>query len=570
MYILQEEGLCMNGLMIVGLAIVVFAAAYLGYGRWLVRTWGIDPRAKTPAVRLEDGQDYVPASRFTVFAHQFSSITGAGPVTGPIIAAMFGWLPALLWLLVGGIFFGAVQDFTALYASVKNDGKSMGMLIEKYVGKTGRRLFLLFCWLFTLLVIAAFADIVANTFNGFAKDGSMAVPNAAAASISMLYIFVAMAFGLFIRKVKPQGGMKLAVGIVLIGAMLAAGISFPLYFDASVWRYVVFGYCFIASVLPMWLLMQPRDYLSSFLLLGMVAGGVIGVLVANPTIEMPAFVGFEVNGKPLFPILFITIACGAVSGFHSLVSSGTSSKSIANEKDMLTVGYGSMLVESLLGVVALVIVCSAAKGGVLPQGTPFQTFAGAIGGFFVMFGLPQHVSACIMTMCVSALAMTTIDSVARIGRMSFQELFTPAEGETAGAFSQLCCNKYFATIITLVLSYMLCLAGYMNIWPLFGAANQLLSALVLIALAVFLRTTGRQGWMLYIPMGVMFCVTMTALVMSVYGIFNKLMNGGFVFMIDGLQLILALALMTLAVLVVKHCGKELISGEAEESTPQLD
>ena len=560
----------MNGLMIVGLAIVVFAAAYLGYGRWLVRTWGIDTRAKTPAVRLEDGQDYVPASRFTVFAHQFSSITGAGPVTGPIIAAMFGWLPALLWLLVGGIFFGAVQDFTALYASVKNDGKSMGMLIETYVGKTGRRLFLLFCWLFTLLVIAAFADIVANTFNGFAKDGSLAVPNAAAASISMLYIFVAMAFGFFIRKVKPQGGMKLAVGIVLIGAMLAAGISFPLYFDASVWRYVVFGYCFIASVLPMWLLMQPRDYLSSFLLLGMVAGGVIGVLVANPTIEMPAFVGFEVNGKPLFPILFITIACGAVSGFHSLVSSGTSSKSIAKEKDMLSVGYGSMLVESLLGVVALVIVCSAAKGGVLPQGTPFQTFAGAIGGFFVMFGLPQHISACIMTMCVSALAMTTIDSVARIGRMSFQELFTPAAGETAGAVSQLCCNKYFATIITLVLSYMLCLAGYMNIWPLFGAANQLLSALVLIALAVFLRTTGRQGWMLYIPMGVMFCVTMTALVMSVYGIFNKLMNGGFVFMIDGLQLILALALMTLAVLVVKHCGKELISGEAEESTPQLD
>ncbi len=560
----------MNGLMIVGLAIVVFAAAYLGYGRWLVRTWGIDTRAKTPAVRLEDGQDYVPASRFTVFAHQFSSITGAGPVTGPIIAAMFGWLPALLWLLVGGIFFGAVQDFTALYASVKNDGKSMGMLIETYVGKTGRRLFLLFCWLFTLLVIAAFADIVANTFNGFAKDGSLAVPNAAAASISMLYIFVAMAFGFFIRKVKPQGGMKLAVGIVLIGAMLAAGISFPLYFDASVWRYVVFGYCFIASVLPMWLLMQPRDYLSSFLLLGMVAGGVIGVLVANPTIEMPAFVGFEVNGKPLFPILFITIACGAVSGFHSLVSSGTSSKSIAKEKDMLSVGYGSMLVESLLGVVALVIVCSAAKGGVLPQGTPFQTFAGAIGGFFVMFGLPQHISACIMTMCVSALAMTTIDSVARIGRMSFQELFTPAAGETAGAVSQLCCNKYFATIITLVLSYMLCLAGYMNIWPLFGAANQLLSALVLIALAVFLRTTGRQGWMLYVPMGVMFCVTMTALVMSVYGIFGKLMNGGFVFMIDGLQLILALALMTLAVLVVKHCGKELISGETEENEPQLN
>jgi carbon starvation protein len=561
----------MNGLMVVGFAMVFFATAYLVYGRWLVKTWGIDVDAKTPAHEFEDGKDYSPASRFTVFANQFSSITGAGPITGPIIAAMFGWLPALLWLLVGGVFFGAVQDFTALYASVKNQGKSMGMLIEQYVGKTGRRLFLLFCWLFTLLVIAAFADIVANTFNGFAKDGSLAAPNASAASISMLYIFVAMAFGFFIRKFQPKEGVKLAVGFVLFMAMMAVGIAYPLYFDATVWRYVVFGYCFIASVLPMWLLMQPRDYLSSFLLLGMLAGAVIGVLVANPTINMPAFVGFEVKGLSLFPILFITIACGAVSGFHSLVSSGTSSKTINNEKDMLTVGYGSMLIESLLGVVALVIVCSAATGGVLPQGTPFQIFAGAVGGFFMMFGLPQHVAVCFMTMCVSALAMTTIDSVARIGRMSLQELFAPDEGQEQNAVAKFFSNTYVATLVTLVLSYLLCLAGYMNIWPLFGAANQLLSALVLIALAVFLRTTGRKGWMLYVPMTFMFLVTMSALVLSVMGIYTKLGTGDFVFMVDGLQLILAIALMTLAVLVVKHCGKELLTGELkhgkESKTP---
>ena len=559
----------MNGLMVVGFAIVFFTAAYMVYGRWLVRTWGIDVDAKTPAHEFEDGKDYSPASRFTVFANQFSSITGAGPITGPIIAAMFGWLPALLWLLVGGVFFGAVQDFTALYASVKNQGKSMGMLIEKYVGKTGRRLFLLFCWLFTLLVIAAFADIVANTFNGFAKDGSLAVPNASAASISMLYIFVAMGFGFFIRKFQPKEGVKLAVGVMLFFAMMAAGIAFPVYFDATVWRYVVFAYCFIASVLPMWLLMQPRDYLSSFLLLGMLAGAVIGVLVANPTISMPAFVGFEVKGLSLFPILFITIACGAVSGFHSLVSSGTSSKTIDNEKDMLSVGYGSMLVESLLGVVALVIVCSAASGGVLPQGTPFQIFAGAVGGFFMMFGLPQHVAVCFMTMCVSALAMTTIDSVARIGRMSLQELFATDEGEEQGALAKFFSNTYVSTIITLVLAYLLCLAGYMNIWPLFGAANQLLSALVLIALAVFLRTTGRKGWMLYVPMTFMFLVTMSALVLSVMGIYTKLGTGDFVFMVDGLQLILALALMTLAVLVVKHCCTELIKGHVEEAAEEI-
>lgn len=554
----------MNGLMVVGFAIVFFTAAYLVYGRWLVRTWGIDVDAKTPAHEFEDGKDYSPASRFTVFADQFSSIAGAGPITGPIIAAMFGWLPALLWLLVGGVFFGAVQDFTALYASVKNQGKSMGLLIEQYVGKTGRRLFLLFCWLFTLLVIAAFADIVANTFNGFAKDGSLAVPNASAASISMLYIFVAMGFGFFIRKFQPKEGVKLAVGFVLFLAMMTAGIAFPMYFDATVWRYVVFGYCFIASVLPMWLLMQPRDYLSSFLLLGMLAGAVIGVLVANPTINMPAFVGFEVNGLSLFPILFITIACGAVSGFHSLVSSGTSSKTVNNEKDMLSVGYGAMLVESLLGVVALVIVCSAASDGVLPQGTPFQTFAGAVGGFFMMFGLPQHVAVCFMTMCVSALAMTTIDSVARIGRMSLQELFAADEGEEQNAVAKFFSNNYVSTAVTLLLAYLLCLAGYMNIWPLFGAANQLLSALVLIALAVFLRTTGRKGWMLYVPMTFMFLVTMSALVLSVMGIYTKLGTGDFVFMVDGLQMILALALMTLAVMVVKHCGKELISGRVED------
>lgn len=558
----------MNGLTLVGFALVAFVAAYFLYGRWLVRTWGIDPSAKTPAQMYEDGGDFAPASRFTVFAHQFSSITGAGPVTGPIIAAMFGWAPAMLWLLVGGIFFGAVQDFTALYASVKNQGKSMGMLIEQYVGAAGRRLFLLFCWLFTLLVLAAFADILANTFNGFTKAGALNVPGAQAATISLLYIVVAMGFGFFIRRFEPSGIVKLLVAIVLVVAMFAVGMEFPLYLDANSWRYVTFGYCFIASVLPMWLLMEPRDYLSSFLLLGMVFGGVVGVLVANPVINMPAFVGFTVKGQSLFPILFITIACGAVSGFHSLVSSGTSSKAIKNERDMLPVGYGAMLVESLLGVVALVIACAAASNGTLPQGTPFQIFAGAIGGFFQMFGLPAAVSACIITMCVSALAMTTIDSVARIGRMSLQELAAPSEGQEGTPVEKFLMNQYVATIITLVLAYALCLAGYMNIWPLFGAANQLLSALVLISLALFLKTTGRTGWMLYVPMTFMFLVTMSALVLSVVGIVGKLSAGNFVLMVDGLQLVLAIALMTLAVLVAKHCGSGLLKSDKPEAVTE--
>ncbi|MBQ3695108.1 MAG: carbon starvation protein A [Synergistaceae bacterium] len=555
----------MNGLTLVAIAIVVLSLAYLLYGRWLVKTWGIDETAKTPAYRFEDGQDYVPASRFTVFSHQFNSITGAGPVTGPIIAAMFGWLPAFLWLLVGGVFFGAVQDFTSLYASVKNEGKSMGLIIERYIGKTGRKLFLLFCWLFTLLVIAAFADILAGTFNGFTKDGAQNVPGASAASISMIYIFVAMIFGVFMRFSKSGELAKFIVGVVLVVAMLWAGIANPLYYDAQTWRYIVFAYCFIASVLPMWLLKQPRDYLSVFLLLGMIFGGAVGIIIANPTIEAPMFVGWTAKNQPLFPILFITIACGAVSGFHSLVSSGTSSKSISNERDMLTVGYGAMLVETLLGVVALVIACSAAQGGGLPTGTPFQIFGNAVGGFFTMFGLPAHISSCVIMMCVSALAMTTIDAVTRIGRMSWQEFFAPSEGETQNAFMKFITNTYVSTIITLLLAYALCLAGYASIWPLFGAANQLLSALVLTALAVFLRVTNRKGWMLYVPMTFMFIVTMSALIISVYNIIVKLSAGSFVFMVDGLQLIIAVALMTLAVLVVSNCWKELFSSKVNKN-----
>lgn len=553
----------MTGLMLLGIALVVCACGYFIYGRWLVRLWGVDPNARTPAYVHEDGNDYVPSSKFTVFAHQFSSITGAGPVTGPIIAAMFGWAPVMLWLMVGGIFFGAVQDFTALYASVKNEGKSMGMLIEQYIGKTGKKMFLLFSWLFTLLVTAAFADIVASTFNGFKADGGLATPNAAAASISMLYIVVAIAFGYFLKKCPLAEGPKLAVAIVLMIAMLWAGIEYPLYFDKTTWLYVVFAYMFMAAVMPMWLLMEPRDYLSVFLLLGMIASGVIGVIFTNPSIELPAFNGFVVNGQPLFPILFITIACGAVSGFHSLVSSGTSSKTVSNEKDMLFIGYGSMLIESILAVVSLIVVGAAATGGVMPKGTPFQIFAGAVGGFMGMFGLSAHVATCVITMCVSALALTTLDSVGRIGRMCFQELFTSGKPEEMSGFQKLMTNKYFATVITLFFGYLLCLGGYMNVWPLFGAANQLCAALVFISLSVFLKVTGRQGWMLYVPMGFMFAATMSALAMSIYGIVNKLVTGApFGMLTDGLQLVVAIALIILALLIATNGLKTLCGSKA--------
>ena len=550
----------MNGLIILGFSILVLGGAYLLYGRWLANKWGIDSKAKTPAYTHEDGEDYIPTAKPVVFGHQFSSIAGAGPVTGPIIAAMFGWLPVLIWLLIGGIFFGAVHDFGALYASVKNEGKSIGCIIEKYIGKTGKKLFLLFCWIFSLLVIAAFSDMVSNTFNGFNKDGSINTPNAAAASISMLFIVVAMIFGVFIKYRKPSQITQGIIGIILFIAMVAVGIYFPLYFGKNVWNYIVFGYLFLAAILPMWLLMQPRDYLTTFLLISMVIGAILGVLVANPSMNLNVFNGFEVEGNMLFPTLFVTIACGAVSGFHSLVSSGTSSKQVSNEKDMLSIGFGAMIVETLIGVIALVAVGSVSVGGMLPKGTPFSIFASSIAGFLGKLGVSEHVAVCFMTMCVSALALTSLDSVARIGRMSFQEFFMDdtIDIENMTPFQKVVTNKYFATIITLILGLILSLGGYNNVWPLFGAGNQLLSALVLITIAVFLKTTGRKSFMLYVPMFMMLLVTFTALVQAIINICKKLfVTGEFIFLTDGLQLIFAILLMSLGVMVAKSSFKKL-------------
>lgn len=563
----------MNGLLLLGLAALILVVAYLCYGRYLVKTWGIDPNATTPAVAKEDGTDFVPTNKWSVFAHQFSSIAGAGPVTGPVMAMMFGWLPAFLWVIVGGVFFGAVQDFGALYASVKTEGKSMGQIIEKYIGRKGKKLFFLFCWIFTLIVIAAFADMVAGTFNGISADGAKLAPNASAASISILYVFVAMAFGLFLKKVKLEGLPKVILGIALIIVMLALGIMFPVYATKTTWIYVVFVYIFFASVTPMWLLKTPRDYLTTFLFIGMIVAAVIGVFVSNPTITTPAFVGFKsASGSYIFPTLFVTIACGAVSGFHSLVSSETSSKLVENEKDMLQVGYGSMLLESLLAILVIVIVGALPNlkaSGVLDStlanmaladtATPFTKFSAGVTGLVAQLGLPQSWGLCIMTMFVSALALTSLDAVARISRMSFQEFFEVEEGQEPSGLVKVLTNKYVSTIISLVCGYLLSLGGYVNIWPLFGSANQLLAAMVLISLAVFLKVTGRKGFMLYIPMVLMFIVTMTALVQAIYGIVMKLfVTGGFVLMVDGLQLVVAILLVALGLMIGFNSGSKLV------------
>ena len=571
----------MNTLVIVLIAAVVLVAAYLLYGRWLAKKWGIDPKAQTPAVKYNDGKDYVPTNGWTVFSHQFSSIAGAGPVTGAIQAAAFGWLPVLLWVLLGGVFFGAVTDFGALYASVKNDGKSMGVLIEKYIGKTGRKLFLLFCWLFTLLVIAAFADMVAGTFNAYTvKDGVSVLADAAntngcAGTISIMFMVFAVIFGLIQKKFNLSGCKEAVVGLLCVVASFAIGMHFPLILSKDAWSYITFVYIFFAAVLPMWLLKQPRDYMTTFMFIGMIAGAVIGLLVAHPTMNLPVFTGFT-NEKlgTLFPILFVTVACGAVSGFHSLVSSGTSSKTIENEKDMTKVGYGAMVLESLLAVLALCVAGAAAsQDGTPASGTPFQIFSRGVAGFFEMFGIPVHFATVFMTMCVSALALTSLDAVARIGRMSFQELFAVDDMKNAKPWRKVLCNPYFSTIITLLFGFVLTKIGYANIWPLFGSANQLLSALVLITLCVFMKVTGRSNKMLFPPMIIMLCVTFTALVQRLIAMVKAISTAaavtipagettwGKVFLNNGLQLVIAVLLIVLGLTIVINSMKSYVKSK---------
>lgn len=571
----------MNGVVLMVVAAAVLAAGYLGYGRWLASKWGVDREALTPACRMEDGKNFSPASAFTVFSHQFSSICGAGPVTGTIVAMAFGWLPVVLWVLVGGIFFGAVHDFGALYASMKNNGKSLAQLIEKYIGRTGRRLFLLFCWLFCLIVIAAFTSMVAGTFK-FTPDAAGAVDFAksyaagCAGTISILFTFVAMAFGWACRKFNLTGAKQFATGVVLMVAMFAVGMQFPVYLDLNGWIAVVMVYLVFAGAMPIQTLKQPRDYLTSIMMIVMIVCAVLGIVVlgakGKATITAPVFTGFTSASGMMFPVLFVSVACGALSGFHSLVSSGTSSKMVENEADAVKVGYGAMVVESFVGILAIIIAgimfsdmntagTGALNGGV--ASTPFAIFATGIARGMQAFGIDGTVATVFMTMNVSALALTSLDAVARIGRTSFSEFFAASndalavESEKAGAMKVLG-NPWFATVVTLLPGLALTFGGYLNIWPLFGASNQLLGGMTMITLAVFCKCTGRKGLMLYVPVAFLLVCTFTSLGMSIAGCVAALQTGGMAVMAtSGLQLVFAVLLVALGLIVTGNCLKEL-------------
>ena len=577
----------MNGMVVVVVAAVVLATGYLVYGRWLAKTWGIDREALTPAKRMEDGKNFSPASCFTAFSHQFSSICGAGPVTGTIAAMMFGWLPVLLWVLLGGIFFGAVHDFGALYASVKNNGKSLAQLIDKYIGRTGRRLFLLFSWLFTIIVIAAFVDMVAGTFQAtFAADGAVdaaaSYAGGTAGTISILFTFVAIAFGWINRKFGLSGWKELLLAVVLFVLMFAVGMQFPVYLSKFGWFAVIAVYLLFAAAMPIQTLKQPRDYLTSIMMIVMIVCAVLGIFVlgangeATMTAPMVADISaLAANGSYLFPLLFVSVACGALSGFHSLVSTNTSSKQVEKEQDTVVVGYGAMIVESFVGVLAIVVAAimysqinNTGAAGAL-QGTPFQIFSQGVARGMMAFGVNGTLATVFMTMCVSALALTSVDAVARIGRLSFQEFF--AKGDDAAedvaaentGLAKVFSNTWVATVLTLALGFALAFGGYNNIWPLFGASNQLLGGMTMITLAVFCKCTGRKGFMLYVPVAFLLACTFTSLVQSIISCANALAAGGMaVIATSGLQLVFAILIVILGIFVAYNCLKELFTKEA--------
>jgi len=446
-----------NSVVLILLAIVIFVVAYLTYGRYLAKTWGIDPSRKTPAHELEDGVDYCPAKTPVLMGHHFSSIAGAGPINGPIQAAFFGWLPCFLWIVIGGIFFGAVQDFGSIFVSIRHEGffsavqdfgsifvsirhegKSLGEVIEENIGHKSRVLFTVFAWLVLLLVIAAFADIVANSFTGSAANGSVA-------TASMLFIVLAIGFGFAVYRKNAPMVVASIVGVILLAVCVAIGLAFPIELPKTFWIIFVFVYIMIASVTPVWILLQPRDYLSSFLLYFMMIAAVIGIFGAHPAIQIPAYIGFHVGNNYLFPTLFITIACGAISGFHSLIGSGTTSKQLDNEKDALLVGYGSMLIECVLGVISLIAVATLTTDGQFAAagfGSPTVVFATAISGFFATLGFSQGaVSATytIIALAVSCFCLTSLDTATRLGRFMFQELFA---GTEAGKKMKLDCSAH--------------------------------------------------------------------------------------------------------------------------------
>lgn len=572
----------MNAVLVLSIGIVILIVGYIFYGGWLAKQWGVDDSRPTPAHELEDGMDYVPAKAPVLMGHHFSSIAGAGPINGPIQAAVFGWMPVVLWVLIGGIFFGAVHDYGALFASIRHKGQSIGEVVALNIGDRAKKLFLIFSYLTLVLVVAAFASIVASTFQATYVDGVLdtaaSATNASVAMISLLFIVMAVLFGFFVYRRGASLAVATIAGCVGIVICLLIGLNWhPIYLSNSVWMWIIGAYILVASVAPVWILLQPRDYLSSFLLYAMMiiaAVGVLGagIMGADLNMDMPAFTGWYDNmtvvastGAPaslgyVFPALFVTIACGAISGFHSLVGSGTTAKQLDHERDAKPIAYGGMLIECALALVSLCAVSfiwtEYASGEIV---TPTQVFATGISRMIAsipgLAGTQATVSS-LLVLTVSVFCLTSLDTATRLARYMFQE-FWLKPGQTykeATGFKAILTNPVVATAITVVLGVGLGMTGYSKIWPLFGAANQLLAALALLAVCAWLGNIGKNNKMFYIPMIFMLIVTLTSLAQTISTQVGKITAGAATDWAPYAQAILGVLLFILAiVLAVEGC-----------------
>ena len=535
----------MNAVVILLVGIVILVLGYIFYGGWLAKQWGVDPKRTTPAHELEDGNDYVPAKAPVLMGHHFSSIAGAGPINGPIQAAVFGWVPVMLWVLIGGIFFGAVHDFGALFASVRNKGQSIGEVIAESIGSRAKKLFLTFSYLTLILVVAAFASIVANTFKAtYTESGALdevaSAANASTAMISILFIIIAIIFGMMVYRRNASLVVSTVVGVAAIVVCMVVGYNWhPIYLNGSTWMVIVGIYIAVASVTPVWILLQPRDYLSSFLLYGMMIIAVVGIVGAHPTLSIPAFTGFidkaeygsGVSLGSMFPALFVTIACGAISGFHSLVGSGTTAKQLDKESDAQPIAYGGMLIECALALISLCAV-GYIWSEYVPNGitTPTAVFATGISRMCATIPFlagAEDVIYAMLILAVSAFCLTSLDTATRLARYMFQE-FWLEPGQTwkdATGFKRVLTNPYVATLITVILGIALGMTGYAKIWALFGAANQLLAALGLLAVAAWLGTMGKNNKMFLFPMAFMLVVTIVSLCQTILTNFKNATAG---------------------------------------------
>ena len=577
----------MNAAVILLVSVALLAAGYVFYGSWLAKQWGIDPSQKTPAHELEDGIDYVPAKAPVLMGHHFSSIAGAGPINGPIQAAVFGWIPVLLWVIIGGIFFGGVHDFGALFASLRHKGQSIGEIIDDSMGKKAKRLFITFGYLTLLLVVAAFSSIVASTFGvttsaGAAVEGPTLAANQSTAMISILFIVLAMVFGFFVYRKNAPIGVASVFGCLGIVAVVAIGLNFhPIALSYNTWMWVIGVYILIASVTPVWILLQPRDYLSSFLLYFMIGAGVIAVLGAvvtgNGSFQIPAMGDAALKGTGVFttgtafPALFVTIACGAISGFHSLVSSGTTAKQLDNEKDAKPVAYGSMLIECVVAVISLLavgFVWAAASDGT--YASPTQVFAGGLSAMIGSFAPgAKDIMYQMLILAVSVFCLTSLDTATRLARYMFQEFFLE-QGQTAKdatGYKKILANPYVATAITVVLGVALGMTGYTKIWPLFGAANQLLAAIGLLAVCTWLGSVGKNNKMFYIPMVFMLAVTICSLIQTITAKLTAYTSGSAdVWAL--IQALIAVLLVILSVVLAVISAKTLLKQKSEKKNDE--